>query len=418
MKKIGLLLSIAALSFSSLQAQSDDVRSRLYIGASGGVRINFMRFSDLNKKTYPDKDAVTGGVFSVFVDYEFGDNLRFALRPEFDFVRRGARLSNINSEVFGKGVTDQTYRVKANYWDFRLPIAYNFGGADSRFRPYLYVAPVLGFPSSGNIELRGVGTDGSNKYYAVDLSKSNIASTYFGLAAGAGFKYNFPLAGNTGYVGLEAVYEHGLTDTYSSNEKNHSSAVNTTYFPKDYEVNGTRKFSGLEFRLTVGIPIGVFKVKKTEPPVQVQESVPEPPKAEAKTVEQTCYTLDEIIALMARGEDVRGKIICAIDDINFDFNKSEIKEESFGYLDKLARTLVRMNARVEVKGHTDNIGPDEVNMRISRQRAKAVVDYLIHEGVNRDKITYSYYGATRPLVSNETIQGRRMNRRVEIEILK
>ena len=77
-----------------------------------------------------------------------------------------------------------------------------------------------------------------------------------------------------------------------------------------------------------------------------------------------------------------------------------------------------MNANVEVKGHTDNIGSDEVNMKISRQRAKAVMDYLIEQGVNPGKISYSYYGATNPRVSNDTLEGRRINRRVEIEILK
>ena len=122
--------------------------------------------------------------------------------------------------------------------------------------------------------------------------------------------------------------------------------------------------------------------------------------------------------MMARGESVEGKTICAIDDINFDFNSSDIREESFAYLDKLASTIIRMNAQVEVKGHTDSTGPDDVNMRISRQRAKAVMDYLIDQGVNPNKISYSFYGATRPLVSNETIEGRRINRRVEVEILK
>ena len=131
-----------------------------------------------------------------------------------------------------------------------------------------------------------------------------------------------------------------------------------------------------------------------------------------------CYTLDDIIDMMARGESVEGKTICAVDDINFDFNSSDIREESYGYLDKLASTLVRMNAYVEVKGHTDNVGTDEVNMRISRQRAKAVLDYLVEQGVNPNKISYSFYGSTRPLVSNETLEGRRINRRVEVEILK
>lgn len=416
MRKIVLSCMLALSSLAGI-AQNEDVSSRLYIGATGGVRVNFMRFSELNKKLYPNKDAQTGGVFSVFVEYEFGKDLHFAIRPELDFVRRGGSLSNIKSNLLGAGVSDQVYKVAVNYWDFRIPVIYNFMESNSRFRPYVYVAPVLGFPSGGNISLKGVGADKTDRQYKIDATKANVASSYFGLGVGGGVKYYFPLAGNYGYVGVEAVYERGLTDTYSSKEKKHQAQVNNTMFSDDYVVNGTRKFSGLEFKLTVGVPISVFSHKKTEPGIVEEEPVTTPVENKQE-LDNPCCSLDEIINLMARGEDVKGKVICSIDDINFDFNKSEIKEGSYEYLDKLAATLVRMNSRIEVKGHTDNIGPDEVNMRISRQRAKAVMDYLVNHGVDKNKITYSYYGATQPLTSNETLQGRRMNRRVEIEILK
>ena len=95
-----------------------------------------------------------------------------------------------------------------------------------------------------------------------------------------------------------------------------------------------------------------------------------------------------------------------------------IKAESFAYLDKLAETLKRINTRIKVKGHTDNIGTDEVNMNLSKERAQAVMNYLLGKGVSRSKLSYDYYGSSLPLTTNETEEGRAMNRRVEIEILK
>ncbi|MFU2373156.1 MAG: OmpA family protein, partial [Bacteroidales bacterium] len=84
--------------------------------------------------------------------------------------------------------------------------------------------------------------------------------------------------------------------------------------------------------------------------------------------------------------------------------------------DKLAQTLRRSNRHIEVKGHTDNVGGDEFNMNLSRDRAKAVVNYLVSKGVNPDKLTYSYYGMRRPLSDNDTEEGRAKNRRVEFTI--
>ena len=133
--------------------------------------------------------------------------------------------------------------------------------------------------------------------------------------------------------------------------------------------------------------------------------------------EKPCYTLEEITEMVDRNESVVGKTICAIDVINFDFAKSNIKMESFEYLDKIAAILIKTQVRVEVKGHTDNVGSEEVNMKLSKERAKSVVNYLVRKGVGKDKISYSYYGMSEPLTTNDTEEGRTMNRRVEFEIL-
>lgn len=189
----------------------------------------------------------------------------------------------------------------------------------------------------------------------------------------------------------------------------------TQLFSRNYVLKGNRKFSGFEIQATVTVPFDIFKKPAAQPvveqPVAEQQIVKETPKV------QTCYTLEEINEMMARNQSIEGKTICAVDAINFDFAKSTIKSESYGYLDQLAETLKRSSRRVEVKGHTDNVGNAETNMNLSRERAEAVVEYLAKKGVNRNKLTYSFYGMSRPLATNDTEEGRAKNRRVEFTIL-
>lgn len=70
--------------------------------------------------------------------------------------------------------------------------------------------------------------------------------------------------------------------------------------------------------------------------------------------------------------------------------------------------------RIRVSGHTDNTGRSEVNLRISRQRASSVADFLLDSGVNANQIIAQGYGATRPIADNSTDAGRAANRRIEI----
>ena len=80
--------------------------------------------------------------------------------------------------------------------------------------------------------------------------------------------------------------------------------------------------------------------------------------------------------------------------------------------------LIETGLRVEIKGHTDSVGTDESNMQLSKDRAIAVQTYLVQQGVDPKKITYSYYGESRPMDTNNTPEGRLRNRRVEFELLK
>jgi outer membrane protein OmpA-like peptidoglycan-associated protein len=71
---------------------------------------------------------------------------------------------------------------------------------------------------------------------------------------------------------------------------------------------------------------------------------------------------------------------------------------------------------IDVSGHTDSIGTDAVNQRLSEQRANAVADYLTYQGINRARIATRGYGKQFPIASNDTEEGRAKNRRVEIKL--
>src|SRR5213593_2990079 len=104
-------------------------------------------------------------------------------------------------------------------------------------------------------------------------------------------------------------------------------------------------------------------------------------------------------------------------DILFDFNSAALRTESQQTLRDLASNFQRYpDETVSVEGHTDNVGSGEYNQNLSERRAYSVKDYLVTEGVASSRVTAVGYGETRPKASNDTAEGRQLNRRVEIHI--
>jgi outer membrane protein OmpA-like peptidoglycan-associated protein len=104
-------------------------------------------------------------------------------------------------------------------------------------------------------------------------------------------------------------------------------------------------------------------------------------------------------------------------DILFDFNSSSLRTESRQTLRDLAANFRNYpDEQVTVEGHTDLVGTPSYNQTLSDQRASSVSSYLIDEGVPSSRITSIGYGETRPKASNDTPEGRQVNRRVEIHI--
>lgn len=106
------------------------------------------------------------------------------------------------------------------------------------------------------------------------------------------------------------------------------------------------------------------------------------------------------------------------DGVTFDFNKVELKSQFYPALNNIASTLAQYDQTiVEVSGHTDSVGTDAVNQRISEQRAQNVASYLIGQGLKRERFEIVGFGKRYPIADNSTDQGRALNRRVEVRIV-
>jgi outer membrane protein OmpA-like peptidoglycan-associated protein len=134
------------------------------------------------------------------------------------------------------------------------------------------------------------------------------------------------------------------------------------------------------------------------------------PSAGTKTKELKRY-----IAL----DRIQEGLTMVLRNVYFQFNSTKLRSTSFDELRRVKQILEENpNYRIEIAGHTDNIGPESVNLLFSENRAKAVVNYLIKQGIGPGRLVAKGYGETRPLASNDDEKdGRELNRRVEFKVL-
>jgi outer membrane protein OmpA-like peptidoglycan-associated protein len=106
-----------------------------------------------------------------------------------------------------------------------------------------------------------------------------------------------------------------------------------------------------------------------------------------------------------------------LNNIFFEFNKFEINPKSFTELDEVVKFLnVNPTIKVEISGHTDNVGNENYNQELSLKRAHSVVDYLSSKGIAKNRLAQIGYGSKRPIKPNDTEENKQVNRRIEFRI--
>lgn len=116
--------------------------------------------------------------------------------------------------------------------------------------------------------------------------------------------------------------------------------------------------------------------------------------------------------------DLRGRSLVLLVPIQFEYNSAVIKPVSYSTLDDVVAFMrSREDQSLGVYGHTDDRGPDDYNLRLSKARAKSVLEYLVGRGIPRERLESDGFGETRPKTTNDTEAGRASNRRVEFILL-
>ncbi|MBI2967060.1 MAG: OmpA family protein [Bacteroidetes bacterium] len=111
--------------------------------------------------------------------------------------------------------------------------------------------------------------------------------------------------------------------------------------------------------------------------------------------------------------------IIILKNIFFDFNKAVLRPESYPELERIVKLMNEFQfITIEISGHTDNIGSAEYNQKLSEARARAVTDYLSGMQIAADRLTYAGYGFSNPVASNDSEEGRQMNRRTEFKVMR
>ncbi len=131
-----------------------------------------------------------------------------------------------------------------------------------------------------------------------------------------------------------------------------------------------------------------------------------------KTTTNKPFELNVKMSKLIEGENV------VLKNIFFDTNLFTLKKESETELVQILKLLTdNPLLKIEISGHTDNVGKDDYNLTLSKNRAKAVVDYLVSKGIVAERLTFQGYGKTKPISENTTEEGRANNRRTEFKVL-
>lgn len=185
---------------------------------------------------------------------------------------------------------------------------------------------------------------------------------------------------------------------------------------------------GLSFELAFGAPRPApapAPVQAAPPPPPAAVPPPPPPKPAVVDSDgdgvpdgkDQCPNTPHGTAVDAVGCPLKGSITLV--GVHFETNSAQLTSDSSATLDPLARDLrAHPHLVVEVQGHTDGVGSAAYNLALSKRRANAVRDYLIHHGVSLSQLIAKGYGKTQPIADNRTAAGRALNRRVVMKVLE
>lgn len=156
------------------------------------------------------------------------------------------------------------------------------------------------------------------------------------------------------------------------------------------------------------------EAKQAAEKAKTEAAKEEAERARAATAALRAQLLQQLNSVLQTTDSPRGLVV-NMADVLFDFAKYDLKTDAKIKLAKLGGIIqAHPGLHLAIEGHTDNIGSDEANMKLSQQRADKVRDFLVEQGLTADAVTAVGLGKVEPVADNSTNDGRQKNRRVEI----
>ena len=417
------LVILSALLLTALAAAGQWIEMPKHVwGLRGGARMNDMTLTYNGFSKY-EHTMVMAPTVGLYARHRLWGLL--SLRTDVVYAGRGVDLH----------WCDVQYSMSAPYLDIRPLVQMNLGNPWWTVLPYVNA----GLECSLTLPMGKINyTSNATPATSLALNKNNIRPFDLGLWVGGGFDIHLRPFYHDVLLIIEAGADFGLLNTFANAEQTGGAQVLNPEM-EDARNLGERKNRGFEAAVALCIPI-VKKnatpeaklgddidpelaqyVKRKRAPATVS-SRSEARKATTRKHPgleyeiKECYTLDEILRLVARGEEVCDLRICLF-DINFAFDSYDLTLGSKQRLDQVVQLLQEHpELSLRVNGHTDSIGSDEYNDRLSFNRASEVAGYLIRKGVRSSRVSYAGFGEHYPIDTNGTEAGRYRNRRVELEL--
>ena len=178
-----------------------------------------------------------------------------------------------------------------------------------------------------------------------------------------------------------------------------------------------------DIRVGLGLEFAMFKPAEAPAPAEAQVQVVEVPTGLVDSdgdgvVDEKDNCPDTPAGTRVDGVGCPLDSVITLHGVTFEFNKDRLTADAKTILDGATETLTKYpEMQVEVAGHTDSVGSEAYNLDLSKRRAAAVVDYFVANGVGSSQLTSEGYGESEPIETNDTAEGRELNRRVELRIL-
>ena len=382
-------------AFSSItlaQFKSDDITGEydFFLNGSTPIFIDFSRpgYSHNIVETTPNKKENKQ-------DYDFFDKLDLQLNV-FDSDMFDALEADMHITANGKDTTIKADQFATGRYMMTLPIGKNF---------HFNITKDLYLDYDFNLDLSQVVLfESVEKDAELESSKILLRVEVRGLDPGE--------TADVSIVDISTISRYTTSKTTGTDG-------NTEFRLRKgdlYQVNIAKKGYTLYNQTTAlgAKDLAYDRMKKISKATGDQEFDP----SKVTITSDETINLDGSVTIRAEIKKMEEGVKMEIENINFETNSSTLNPSSYEELDMLVDNLkMNSNIDIELSAHTDDIGSDAYNFKLSDQRAAAVAEYLITKGIAKSRIISKGYGKTQPLVPNTSDENRAKNRRVELKVI-